>query len=55
MVEFPVLNKKDQIKFILQVFTMEDGAFRIKMNEANPIRPRYEVEHALLPQLAYGE
>ena len=54
-VAIPVTNKANGVKFNLQVICLEDGTFRVKMNEANPLLPRYEVEHALLPELPIGK
>lgn len=54
-VEIPVVNKAANIRFKLELSVLEKGGvFRVKLNEANPLLPRYEVEHALLPALSYG-
>ncbi len=53
-VEFPVLNRQNDLPFKLKIITLDDGAFRVKLNEASPLMPRYEVEHALLPGLSLG-
>ncbi|CAF0994522.1 unnamed protein product [Adineta steineri] len=39
---------KSPIKFQLDIFTLEHNSLRVKINERNPIRKRYEVEHALV-------
>ena len=39
---------KPHVKLQLDVFTLEENSLRVKINEVNPIRKRYEVEHALV-------
>lgn len=41
-------NLKPHVKFHLDVFTLEHNSVRVKINEVNPIRKRYEVEHSLV-------
>lgn len=48
---FDVVNKDNGHKFILEIHAYLDGTFRVVMNEASPLHPRYQVEHALLPDL----
>ncbi|ODM92921.1 Neutral alpha-glucosidase AB [Orchesella cincta] len=49
-VTFSVVNPDGGHKYILQIIAY-DGVFRVKFNEESPLHPRYEVEHALLPDL----
>ncbi|OXA60099.1 neutral alpha-glucosidase AB isoform X3 [Folsomia candida] len=48
---FDIVNKDNGHKFLLEVHTYMDGTFRVLMNEESPLHPRYQVEHALLPDL----
>ncbi|CAF3417293.1 unnamed protein product [Rotaria socialis] len=41
-------NTKSHIKFKLDIFTLEHNSLRVKINERNPIRQRYEVKHSLV-------
>jgi hypothetical protein len=43
-----VLNNDNNILFKLELFFLRDNTFRFKLNELNPLKPRYEVEHALV-------
>ncbi|CAF4438924.1 unnamed protein product [Rotaria sp. Silwood2] len=38
---------KSHIKFKLEIFTLEHNSLRVKINELNPIRKRYEVKYSL--------
>jgi len=51
---FDATNQQNGHKFTVEVHAYEGGIFRVKMNEASPLLPRYEVEHALLPELKQG-
>lgn len=33
--------------YVLQLTALEENTFRLHINEKNPLKPRYEVEHAL--------
>ena len=47
--QFPLTNTlKSHVKFQLDLFTLEHNSLRMKINEVNPIRKRYEVEHTLV-------
>jgi hypothetical protein len=47
--QFLLLNTlESHVKFQLDIFTLEHNSLRVKINEINPIRKRYEVEHALV-------
>ncbi|CAF0913171.1 unnamed protein product [Rotaria sordida] len=49
---FLLLNTlKSHIKFKLEIFTLEHNSLRIKINELNPIRKRYEVKYSLVGEL----
>jgi hypothetical protein len=48
---FSVVNKDNGHGFVLEVHGYDDGTFRVLMNEKEPLYPRYQVEHALLPDL----
>ena len=38
-----VLNTKNNVRFLLQVYGLQHGIFRVKLVEAEPIRQRYEI------------
>ena len=49
--QFVLLNThKSHVKFQLDVYTLEHNSLRVKINEINPIRKRYEVEHSLVTE-----
>ncbi|CAF1299702.1 unnamed protein product [Adineta ricciae] len=49
--QFVLLNThKSHVKFRLDVYTLEHNSLRVKINEVNPIRKRYEVEHSLVTE-----
>ena len=41
-------NEKPQVKFQLDIFTLEQNSVRVKINEINPLRKRFQVEHSLV-------
>jgi hypothetical protein len=41
---------KSHVKFQLDLYTLEHNSLRVKINEVNPIRKRYEVENVLVGQ-----
>ncbi|KAG8224893.1 hypothetical protein J437_LFUL004634 [Ladona fulva] len=47
MIEADMINSRNSAKFKFQFFTLTDGTFRMKIDELNPIRIRYEVQDAL--------
>ena len=47
--QFVLLNTlKSHVKFQLDLYTLEHDTLRVKINEINPLRKRYEVEHVLV-------
>ncbi|CAF3409540.1 unnamed protein product [Rotaria socialis] len=49
--QFVLLNTvKPQVKFQLDLYTLEQNSLRVKINEVNPIRKRYEVENVLITE-----
>ncbi len=49
--QFLLLNTlKSHVKFQLDIFTLEHDSLRVKINEKNPIRKRYEVEHVIVSE-----
>jgi alpha 1,3-glucosidase len=47
--QFVLLNtQKSHVKFRLDIFTLEHNSLRVKINERNPLRKRYEVEYSLV-------
>ncbi|CAF1344757.1 unnamed protein product [Rotaria sordida] len=47
--QFILLNTlKSNIKFQLDLYTLEHNSLRVKINEINPLRKRYEVEYVLV-------
>ena len=45
---FDVLNQESGVLFSVEVTPVRDNTARIRMREKAPIRPRYEVEGALI-------
>ena len=43
-----VLNTRNNVMLKAEVYTLEGNMFRLKINEKEPIRERYEVEGALV-------
>ncbi len=41
---------KSHVKFQLDLFTLEQNSLRVKINEINPLRKRYEVENVLVEE-----
>ncbi len=47
--QFVLLHtEKSHVKFQLDLFTLEQNSLRVKINEINPLRKRYEVEYSLV-------
>ncbi|KAK0168914.1 hypothetical protein PV327_002670 [Microctonus hyperodae] len=42
-----LFNKDTGVYYVLQLTALEENTFRLHINEKNPLKPRYEVEHAL--------
>ncbi|CAF4684394.1 unnamed protein product [Rotaria sp. Silwood1] len=48
-IQFVLLNTlKSEVKFQLDLYTLEHNSLRVKINEINSLRKRYEVEHVLV-------
>ena len=43
-----IVNKQNGARFRFQLFALQDGTFRMKINEWSPLKPRFEVPHALI-------
>nr|CAD7440543.1 unnamed protein product [Timema bartmani] len=54
MVEAILINTNNLVQFKFQLFALLDATFRMKINELAPLKPRYEVQYALVgePSLA---
>ena len=49
--QFLFLNTlKSEVKFQLDLYTLEHNSLRVKINEINPLRKRYEVENVLVSE-----
>jgi len=46
-IDVNILNKKTNVLLNLKLQTLEKNTVRFRINEANPIRPRYEVKDVL--------
>ena len=42
-----LVNKKTGVKLQLEIDSLKGNAFRVRIREKDPLRPRYEVEGAL--------
>jgi len=42
-ISLDITNTANKQAFVLDLFGFEDRTFRLKINEASPIKPRYEV------------
>ncbi|ESO91975.1 hypothetical protein LOTGIDRAFT_217135 [Lottia gigantea] len=42
-IDIQLLNKDNNVRFLLTIFGLQDNMFRIKMNELSPIKERYEI------------
>jgi len=45
-----ILNKKTNVLLSLKLETLEKNTARFRINELNPIRPRYEVKDVLIQE-----
>jgi len=43
-----VTNTENNKPFVLDLFAFDDGTMRLKINEAAPLKPRYEVPNTIL-------
>ena len=49
--QFRLVNTlKSHVKLQLDLFTLEENSLRVKINEVEPIRKRYEVENVLVAE-----
>lgn len=46
-----VLNTKNTILFVIDLFLLKDNTFRFKFNELSPLRKRYEVQDVIIDDL----
>ncbi|KAK7082723.1 hypothetical protein SK128_025164, partial [Halocaridina rubra] len=46
-----ILNEKNKVIFTLEVYPLEDHTLRVKINEKNPIRQRFEEPYAIIAGL----
>lgn len=42
-IEVQVLNKMNNVKLHLELYALEENMARLKINELEPIKPRYEI------------
>lgn len=49
-----VINENNRIVFTLEIYPLKDSTVRIKINEKNPIKPRFEDPYALVKDI-HGE
>ena len=45
-----ILNKPDNVEFVLELIGLEDDSFRFRITEANPLVKRFEVPHVLVSE-----
>ena len=45
-----MINKKTGVVFRVEIYSIVDNMFRIKINEKDPIRQRYEVQDSLVKE-----
>ncbi|XP_051872354.1 neutral alpha-glucosidase C-like [Pristis pectinata] len=46
-----LLNEENKVSLFVEVFVLEDKVIRIKVNELNPLKPRYEVPDVIINEL----
>jgi hypothetical protein len=46
-IEAEMVNTENGARFHFQLFALQDGTFRMKINEWASLKPRYEVQYAL--------
>ncbi|PSN57770.1 hypothetical protein C0J52_07257 [Blattella germanica] len=51
-IQADIVNTQQGARFRFQLFALQDGTFRMKINEWSPLKPRYEVQHALVGEPA---
>lgn len=42
-----IINKRNDVLLTVEIYSLVDNTFRVKINEKNPIKQRYEVEGSL--------
>ena len=42
-IEVQLLNKNNNVRLLLQLFTLKDNMARLKINELQPLKQRYEI------------
>lgn len=48
-IQFELINiEQSEAKFQLDIYTLEQNSVRVQINEINPIRKRFQVEHSLV-------
>ena len=45
-----LLNRETNVALTVEIYSLVDNGFRLKMNEKTPIRKRYEVEGSLVKE-----
>lgn len=43
-----LIDKKSNVKYSFHLYAIEGNIFRLKINELNPIKPRFEVPFVLV-------
>lgn len=43
-----IVNKQTGITLLAEIYSLSDNMFRLKINEKNPLRQRYQVEGSLV-------
>jgi alpha 1,3-glucosidase len=46
-----VLNTKNSVLFVMDLYLLKDNRFRFRLNELNPLKKRYEVEDTIVDDL----
>ncbi len=42
-IQLQLLNKQNNVRFLLQVFGLKHNTVRVKLNELEPLKTRYEI------------
>uniref|UniRef100_A0A8C6YDM5 Glucosidase alpha, neutral C n=1 Tax=Naja naja TaxID=35670 RepID=A0A8C6YDM5_NAJNA len=51
-VKFQIFNEDSKVTLSVEVYEIEGNIFRLKINEVNPLKPRYEVPDVLIKEPA---
>ncbi|KAJ9579720.1 hypothetical protein L9F63_004646 [Diploptera punctata] len=51
-IQADIVNTQNDARFHFQLFALQDGTFRMKINEKSPLKPRFEVPFALIGEPA---